>query len=116
MGRGPGPSSEGILFRAQPAAQGQSCAPWNIRELSIEEKNRTSGPAAIFHFQGELSPGIPRDLPAFAAGQGSAGVFQCQKKFGALALTFLPQSQSLPEASCSECKRPLSIARRAKAC
>lgn len=73
------------------------------------EFSQKPGASAFFHVTGELLHGLRCDDAAFATDDGSTGIIEREKKFGALPLAF---SRT---ASCSERSRPLSIARRAKA-
>jgi hypothetical protein len=79
------------------------------------EFSKKSGASAFLHFACKLVHRLSRDNPAFVTGEGSHGIVERQKKFRPLPLAFFPQSKGLLQASCSECSRPLSIARRAKA-
>lgn len=52
--------------------------------------------SAFFHVTGELLHGLRCDNAAFATGDGSTGIIEREKKFGALPLAFFPQGKRLP--------------------
>jgi hypothetical protein len=54
-----------------------------------------AGASAFLHVTGKLLHGLLRDVSAFAAVYGRAGVIEREEKFGALPLAFLPQSERL---------------------
>ena len=79
------------------------------------EFSEKASASAFLHFVCKLLDRLPRDDAAFSTRKGSTSIVERQKKFCPLPLAFFPQSKSLLRASCSDWKRPLSIARRAKA-
>jgi hypothetical protein len=52
-------------------------------------------PSALLHFSSKIPHGLLRDDAAFTSGEGSFGLIDSDKNFGASALAFFPQGKGL---------------------